>query len=146
MSSIAADRLRSEIQMILQNADLNTLSSKKVRQMLEEIFQCDLTERKKEIDDIVMAEITTRDIQPIANIQTQRSLSTEQRPTQADNDNSSSSIDSQQQENRPTPKRTTTTTTMPLKIERRRTCYNKELDISDQLAVVVGGHRVFDFR
>jgi hypothetical protein len=34
------------------------------------------------------------------------------------------------------------TTTPSLKIERRRTCYNKELDISDQLAVVVGGHRV----
>ena len=31
---------------------------------------------------------------------------------------------------------------MPLKIERRRTCYNKELDISDQLAEVVGGYRV----
>lgn len=142
MSSIGVDRLRSEIQIILQNADLNTLSSKKVRQMLEEIFQCDLTERKKEIDDIVMAEITTRDIQPIPKNQSIQIDSIQQIQTQSDQINSTSTIDIQQQENRPSTKRTTTTTTMPLKIERRRTCYNKELDISDQLAVVVGGHRM----
>jgi hypothetical protein len=33
-------------------------------------------------------------------------------------------------------------TTPSLKIERRRTTYNKELDISDQLATIVGGHQV----
>jgi hypothetical protein len=65
MSSISSDKLRCEIQNILKDADLNTLSSKKVRQMLETIFKCDFTERKKEIDDILMGEITTRDIQPI---------------------------------------------------------------------------------
>ncbi|CAF5206115.1 unnamed protein product, partial [Rotaria magnacalcarata] len=43
------------------DADLNTLSSKKVRQMLEALFKCDFTERKKEIDDILMSEITRRD-------------------------------------------------------------------------------------
>jgi len=58
---IGADKLRREIQIILKDADLNTLSSKKVRQMLEAIFTCDFTERKKEIDDILMSEITTRD-------------------------------------------------------------------------------------
>jgi len=61
MSSISADKLRQEIQMILRDADLNTLSSKKVRQMLEALFKCDFTERKKEIDDILMSEIATRD-------------------------------------------------------------------------------------
>jgi len=58
---IGADKLRREIQIILKDADLNTLSSKKVRQMLEALFKCDFTERKKEIDDILMAEITSRD-------------------------------------------------------------------------------------
>lgn len=58
---IGADKLRREIQIILKDADLNTLSSKKVRQMLEALFKCDFTERKKEIDDILMSEITTRD-------------------------------------------------------------------------------------
>jgi len=58
---IGADKLRREIQIILKDADLNTLSSKKVRQMLETLFKCDFTERKKEIDDILMSEITTRD-------------------------------------------------------------------------------------
>jgi hypothetical protein len=33
-------------------------------------------------------------------------------------------------------------TTPSLKIERRKTTYNKELDLSDQLASVVGGHQV----
>ena len=65
MSAISADKLRQEIQLILKDADLNTLSSKKVRQLLEAKFQCDFLERKKEIDDILMAEITTRDMQPI---------------------------------------------------------------------------------
>ena len=58
---IGAEKLRREIQIILKDADLNTLSSKKVRQMLEALFKCDFTERKKEIDDILMSEITTRD-------------------------------------------------------------------------------------
>ncbi|CAF4908343.1 unnamed protein product, partial [Rotaria sp. Silwood1] len=58
---IGADKLRREIQIILKDADLNTLSSKKVRQMLEALFKCDFTERKKEIDDILMSEITKRD-------------------------------------------------------------------------------------
>jgi chromatin remodeling complex protein RSC6 len=65
MASIAADKLRREIQIILKDADLNTLSSKKVRQMLEAIFKCDFTDRKKEIDDILMSEITTRETTPI---------------------------------------------------------------------------------
>ena len=64
MASTSADKLRREIQIILKDGDLNTLSSKKVRQMLEAVFQCDFTERKKEIDDILMAEITTREIPP----------------------------------------------------------------------------------
>lgn len=70
MATVSADKIRREIQIILKDADLTTLSSKKVRQMLEAIFQCDFTERKKEIDDILMAEITTRDIMPIPINQT----------------------------------------------------------------------------
>lgn len=65
MSSVGPEEIRREIQQILKDGDLNTLSSKKVRQLLEQIFQCDFTERKKEIDDILMAEITTRDAMPI---------------------------------------------------------------------------------
>lgn len=102
-STISSDKLRQEIQTILRNADLNTLSSKKVRQLLETLFQCDLTERKKEIDDIVMAEITARDMQPIPN-------NGEQRTTQMANedgndqqaDSTAKGMEIQQQENRPT--------------------------------------------
>jgi upstream activation factor subunit UAF30 len=192
MASISSDKLRQEIQNILKNADLNTLSSKKVRQMLEAKFQCDLTARKKEIDDILMAEITTRDIQPIpTNVESNQmdddiqcettsdeDSQTKQMQIQSDNNNQQMpksdqelAMEIHQQENRPTLrgsivslfkeisflnktilfksstsstlyKKATTTPSPSLKIERRRTTYNKELDISDQLAVVVGGHRV----
>lgn len=39
---------------ILKDADLSKTSAKKVRQELEEKLQCDLTDRKKEIDGLVM--------------------------------------------------------------------------------------------
>jgi hypothetical protein len=188
MSSIGPDKLRYEIQNILKDADLNTLSSKKVRQMLEEIFKCDFTDRKKEIDDILMSEITTRDIQPIVpNVQPSRmdeftsdeDSQGKRITSQSDDSNQQMSksdeevaMEIHQQENRPSLRaestvsssknillknnkqnsfKTSSTSTTPykkpttssLKVERRRTCYNKELDISDQLAVVVGGHRVF---
>ncbi|KAL5021045.1 hypothetical protein ScPMuIL_000200 [Solemya velum] len=39
---------------ILENADLSNLSSKKVRRMLEDVFDTDLVDRKKEIDGLVM--------------------------------------------------------------------------------------------
>jgi hypothetical protein len=119
MSLISADKLRQEIQNILKDADLNTLSSKKVRQMLEALFKCDFTERKKEIDEILMAEITTRDIQPIPTnpIDNQRQSQTSNEEdsqgntmkTQADDNNQPTSksgeesppMEIQQQENRP---------------------------------------------
>jgi hypothetical protein len=70
---IGAEKLRREIQVILKDADLNTLSSKKVRQMLENFFKCDFTSRKKEIDDILMSEITTRDTTQEQDTQVQTS-------------------------------------------------------------------------
>jgi chromatin remodeling complex protein RSC6 len=159
MASISADKLRHEIQSILRDADLNTLSSKKVRQMLESIFKCDFTERKKEIDDILMSEITTRDITPIpinakpipmGNDETQvKQMSTQPNNEQMEKSGEEVPMETHQQENRPSIRTTSASsiihkhlTTPSLKIERRRTTYNKELDISDQLAVVVGGHRV----
>ncbi|CAF3667530.1 unnamed protein product [Rotaria socialis] len=176
MATVSADKLRLEIQIILKDADLNTLSSKKVRQILETIFKCDFTERKREIDDILMAEITTRDIIPIPinqtsiehsqvndNLQCQttdddsQTKTIEAQPNNNDNNPQTSKSDEElameihQQENRPSLRRTISTsssatykkpTTPSLKIERRRTCYNKELDLSDQLACVVGGHQM----
>jgi len=174
MASISADKLRHEIQLILKDADLNTLSSKKVRQMLETIFKCDFTERKKEIDDILMAEITTRDTTPIPpnveqmtmndDIQCETSdedFQAKKMKTQLNNDDNNQqmpksdeelAMEIHQQENRPSLRRSISSTisTIPykkpttpsLKVERRRTCYNKELDLSDQLASVVGGHRM----
>lgn len=61
MASIKQDQLRSEITAILKGADLTQLSSKKVRKQLEAKFGVDLTERKKEVDAMVMEEIKRQD-------------------------------------------------------------------------------------
>jgi len=170
MTSVGPDEFRREIQRILKDADLNSLSSKKVRQMLEQIFQCDFTERKKEIDDILMAEITTRDAMPIprrtyaTNVhndmrseisdvdessQSQSEFNSTQQTTSGAKSDEEIAMEIHQQENRPSLRRPSKpnsvipskrSTGPNLKIERRRTCYNKEIDISDQLAEVVGGH------
>ncbi|CAF1210614.1 unnamed protein product [Rotaria sordida] len=173
---IGADKLRREIQIILKDADLNTLSSKKVRQMLEALFKCDFTERKKEIDDILMSEITRRDTTQSNNDEqddnedAQNDTSDDEKPapsqakkkkkqqrrTNINNNQQITKSDEElameihQQENRPSlrhsrpiksnavsTKKSTTT-----KAERRKTSYNKELDLSDQLASVVGGHQM----
>ncbi|XP_015585540.1 upstream activation factor subunit spp27 [Cephus cinctus] len=54
MSNISKDELRKEITAILKDADLTTMSAKKVRQQIEDKMGIDLTERKKEVDDLVM--------------------------------------------------------------------------------------------
>lgn len=58
MSDITENELKKSINEILQGADLNRTSSRKVRKQLEEKFKTDLTKRKKEIDDIIMNIIT----------------------------------------------------------------------------------------
>ncbi|KAK2583786.1 hypothetical protein KPH14_009689 [Odynerus spinipes] len=54
MADISKDEIRKEITAILKDADLTTMSAKKVRQQIEEKLDVDLTERKKEVDDLVM--------------------------------------------------------------------------------------------
>jgi len=63
MSSISKEELKTEIQKILKDADLDNTSAKKVRLELEEKLDCDLTDRKKEVDALVMEVIdeTTQD-------------------------------------------------------------------------------------
>jgi len=47
-------KLKKAIAEILDSADLNTITAKKVRQQLEAKLKLDLTDRKKEIDELVM--------------------------------------------------------------------------------------------
>ncbi|XP_033218801.1 upstream activation factor subunit spp27 [Belonocnema kinseyi] len=54
MADLSKDDLRKEITAILKDADLTTMSAKKVRQQIEEKLDVDLSERKKEVDDLVM--------------------------------------------------------------------------------------------
>ncbi|KDR14042.1 upstream activation factor subunit spp27 [Zootermopsis nevadensis] len=54
MADISKEELRKEITAILKDADLTTMSAKKVRQQIEEKLDVDLTDRKKEVDDLVM--------------------------------------------------------------------------------------------
>jgi len=46
--------LKKEIQVILKGADLDHMSAKQVRQELQEKLDCDLADRKKEVDELVM--------------------------------------------------------------------------------------------
>jgi len=54
MADIGKAELKKEIQAILKDADLDNTSAKKVRLELQEKLDCDLTERKKEVDQLVM--------------------------------------------------------------------------------------------
>lgn len=57
MADLSRDKLKEEVSVILKGADLETLSAKKVRKQLEEKLGCDLTDRKKEIDALIMADV-----------------------------------------------------------------------------------------
>ncbi|ALC43631.1 CG1240 [Drosophila busckii] len=54
MSDISSTQLRAEIQAVLKNADLATISAKRVREQVEGKLNCSLLSRKKEFDKIVM--------------------------------------------------------------------------------------------
>ncbi|BFZ01074.1 hypothetical protein BsWGS_04113 [Bradybaena similaris] len=61
MAEPSVDKLKKAIKEILKGADLDNLSTKKVRKMLEEKFKADFSERKKEIDKLVMKMIDEDD-------------------------------------------------------------------------------------
>uniref|UniRef100_A0A182JIC9 Uncharacterized protein n=1 Tax=Anopheles atroparvus TaxID=41427 RepID=A0A182JIC9_ANOAO len=48
------EELKAEIQVILKDANLEETAAKKVRLQLEENLKCDLSNRKKEVDELVM--------------------------------------------------------------------------------------------
>ncbi|XP_076166804.1 upstream activation factor subunit spp27 homolog Non2 [Ptiloglossa arizonensis] len=54
MADISNEELRKEITAILKDADLTTMSAKKVRLQIEGKLDIDLSERKKEVDTLVM--------------------------------------------------------------------------------------------
>ncbi|RUS90234.1 hypothetical protein EGW08_002015 [Elysia chlorotica] len=54
MADTSVGELTKAIKGILKGADLDSLSAKKVRKMLEEKFSADFDKRKKEIDKLVM--------------------------------------------------------------------------------------------
>lgn len=63
MADISKEDLKKEIQEILKDADLDNTSAKKVRLQLQEKLGCDLTERKKEVDSLVMEVIDEKESQ-----------------------------------------------------------------------------------
>ncbi|KAJ8973103.1 hypothetical protein NQ317_008195 [Molorchus minor] len=60
MADISKEDLRKEIAAILTDADLSSTSAKKVRQELEEKLDANLQSRKKEIDDLVMEFVNSK--------------------------------------------------------------------------------------
>ncbi|XP_076043151.1 upstream activation factor subunit spp27 homolog Non2 isoform X2 [Oratosquilla oratoria] len=57
MAQISRETLRKEVAAILKGADLNTLSSKKVRLQIGSKLGVDLSDRKDEIDQLIMADV-----------------------------------------------------------------------------------------
>ncbi|XP_055588022.1 uncharacterized protein LOC129740390 [Uranotaenia lowii] len=55
------DELRAEIAVILKDANLEETAAKKVRLQLEANLKCDLSGRKKEVDDLVMDYVNAQD-------------------------------------------------------------------------------------
>ncbi|KAG8230715.1 hypothetical protein J437_LFUL010816 [Ladona fulva] len=54
MAGITKEDLRREITAIFKDADLSSMSAKKLRQQLEKKLDVDLSDRKKEVDEIMM--------------------------------------------------------------------------------------------
>lgn len=54
MSDISKDELKKEIAAVLKDADLGSITSKKVRQEIEKKLDIDLASRRKEVDELVM--------------------------------------------------------------------------------------------
>lgn len=61
MSEPTKDELRKEIAAILKDANLEETAAKKVRLQLEANLKCDLSARKKEVDDLVMEYVNAQD-------------------------------------------------------------------------------------
>eukprot|EP00112_Aurelia_sp_Birch-Aquarium-sp1_P008895 Seg1992.1 transcript_id=Seg1992.1/GoldUCD/mRNA.D3Y31 product="Upstream activation factor subunit spp27" protein_id=Seg1992.1/GoldUCD/D3Y31 len=57
MSEVTASQIKEAIKGFLVGADLTKLTSKKIRKNLEDKFEVDFTDRKKEIDEILMNQI-----------------------------------------------------------------------------------------
>ncbi|GAB0088247.1 hypothetical protein DMENIID0001_026410 [Sergentomyia squamirostris] len=60
--AVSTDKLKTEINAILKDADLSVMSAKKVRQILEEKLNCNLSARKKEVDKLVMDYVNSKDV------------------------------------------------------------------------------------
>ncbi|XP_065224095.1 uncharacterized protein Non2 [Planococcus citri] len=54
MSDISKEELKKEIAAVLKDADLGSITSKKVRQEIEKKLDIDLASRRKEVDELVM--------------------------------------------------------------------------------------------
>lgn len=61
MADPTKDELRKEIAEILKDANLEETAAKKVRLQLEANLKCDLSARKKEVDDLVMEYVNAQD-------------------------------------------------------------------------------------
>ncbi|XP_063389620.1 uncharacterized protein LOC134675342 [Cydia fagiglandana] len=61
MRDISKEELEKEIAKILENANLACTTTKKVRQKLEESFDCDLMDKRILIDQLVMNYVNNKD-------------------------------------------------------------------------------------
>eukprot|EP00794_Sanderia_malayensis_P005218 gene5218-5874_t len=124
--------LNLSIKKILRDADLATLTSKKVRSSLEKQFQIDLFDRKKEIDKILMKLVEE------ATASKEQSGSSSQSSSDDDDDDSGSDEDQYTHVKKPKAKKLKDSEDSKEEKVKKRTGFGKEMILSKELAHLVG--------
>ncbi|KAK0162403.1 hypothetical protein PV327_006183 [Microctonus hyperodae] len=100
MADISKDELRKEITAILKDADLTTMSAKKVRQQIEEKLDIDLSERKKEVDDLVMEHLQEKQ-ETVKKSKTKKAVSEESEEGEEEEEEDGSEEEEEEEEKKP---------------------------------------------
>lgn len=111
MSDISKEELKKEIAAILKDADLGTITSKKVRQDIEKKLDTDLSDRKKEVDELVMEHLDKLEKE---NKKQKNGKASEEEDDEEEDDNEEDDDDEEEEEEKK-PKRSSTSKKPPAK-------------------------------
>ncbi|XP_053406874.1 uncharacterized protein LOC123546569 [Mercenaria mercenaria] len=123
MADISDVKLRRKIKDILKDADLSTLSAKKVRLELQEAFDIDLSDRKKEIDKMTMTLIMEMEEQK----KKEEKEDSEEEEEQNGQNQSGSDIEEEEEP----PKKKTKTKEKPAKKKEKKKKREEDDDVDD---------------
>ncbi|XP_078587075.1 uncharacterized protein LOC144868571 isoform X3 [Branchiostoma floridae x Branchiostoma japonicum] len=144
MADISEGQIRESIAEILKHGDLTKLTSKSVRKMLENKFEVELTERKKEIDNMLMAMIEAK--QKEENGQHSNSDSSDSFAPEPPKKKAKTSAKSSSKAKRKRKKKKDSDDDsdddFEEKPKRKNSMYSRDMVLSPDLAAVVGGEKM----